>query len=199
MVITGAGIMLYGIIKFYNLLVRFKAQINARKLFSSFIYMACFVMMLFFLIGYVIIAVSFTLNTELGSHDLLIAVIFFLGAVFVTAMVTMLRRMFESVTDKAELKKQLQQQELMSAISQSFTTVEEYSKLIYEALKMSGEFMGVNHSFLAQYSKESNLQKLCVSTDGCRKRAKRKFRLIGSMPLMPCALLLSKKKLIIVY
>ena len=156
LVISGAGIMLYGITKFYGFLVQLKAQINARKLFSSFIYAACFAMMIFFLIGYVVIAVSFALNAEIGSQDLLIAVIFFLGAVFVAAMVSMLRRMFESVTDKAELRKRLLQQELMSAISQSFTTVEGHNKLIQEALKMSGEFMGVNHSFLAQYRKELN-------------------------------------------
>ena len=157
LIACGAGIMLYSIIKYHRFLVQLKTQINTQKLFSSFIYLACFVAMLFFLVGYVVIAIVYTLNAKINTHDLLIASIFFFGAIFVIVMVTMVHRMFVSVTDKAELKKRLQQQELMSAISQSFTTIEDHNRLIYDALKMSGEFMGVNHAFLAQYRKDLDI------------------------------------------
>lgn len=55
---------------------------------------------------------------------------------------------------EAALEKRLKQQELMSAISQSFTTTQDMRYLIDEALKMSGEFMGVNQAFLSKYQKD---------------------------------------------
>ena len=157
LIVLGAGIMIYNIVKYYEYLLQLKAQIHARTLFSNYVYIACFIMMLFFLIGYVINLNVYLLATEINAQDVFIAVIFFFGSVFITTMVKMIRRMFLSVADKAELKKQLQQQELMSAISQSFTTTEDPKKLICEALKMVGEFMHVKHVFLSQYIKETNV------------------------------------------
>lgn len=55
------------------------------------------------------------------------------------------------------LKKRLKQQELMSAISQSFTTMRDMRLLIYDALKMSGEFMGVNQAFISKYQKDDGV------------------------------------------
>lgn len=49
------------------------------------------------------------------------------------------------------LKKRLDQQELMSSISQSFTSAGDTPKLIRNALKMAGEFMCVNQAFLSKY------------------------------------------------
>ncbi|MCL2390293.1 MAG: ATP-binding protein [Endomicrobia bacterium] len=129
---------------------------NAKKLFSDWIYAACFIMMLFFLIGYIVNLVIYTFAEKVSSQDILVAFIFFFGALFVFAMIIMVHRMFIAIMDKTELKRRLKQQELMSAISQSFTTTEDPHKLIYEALKMSGEFMNVNHSFLSKYNKEQN-------------------------------------------
>ena len=157
LVLLGAGIMVYSIARYYSFLARLKKQIKAYRLFSNLIYAACFIMMLFFLIGYVFVAVVYIVNKETAAQDLLTALIFFFGAVFVIAMVTMVHRMFADITDKADLKKQLRQQELMSAIAQSFTTTEDSKKLICQALKMSGEFMNVNHAFLSKYRREQNV------------------------------------------
>ncbi|MCL1973045.1 MAG: ATP-binding protein [Endomicrobia bacterium] len=153
----GVCIMLYGIAKYYKSLSNLKVQINMQKLFSNWIYIVCFIMMLFFLIGYVVNLVIYAFHKTISTQDLLISFIFFLGAVFVLAMVTMTHHMLTSITDNAELKKRLQQQELVSAIYQSFTTNEDPNELIRKALKMSGEFMKVNHAFLSQYRKESEI------------------------------------------
>lgn len=52
------------------------------------------------------------------------------------------------------LKRLMKQQEVMSAISQSFSTTRDMDDLIFEALKMAGEFMGVNHAFVSAYRKD---------------------------------------------
>jgi len=156
LVALGACVMLYSIVKYYKHLYELKVQMNAKKLFSDWIYAACFIMMLFFLIGYIVNLVIYTFAEKVSSQDILVAFIFFFGALFVFAMIIMVHRMFIAIMDKTELKRRLKQQELMSAISQSFTTTEDPHKLIYEALKMSGEFMNVNHSFLSKYNKEQN-------------------------------------------
>jgi len=154
--------MLYSLAKYYKSLAHLRIQINAQKLFSDWIYVACFAMMIFFLIGYVANLAIYAFGKNISSQDLLIAVIFFFGAVFVLAMNAMIHRIFNALTDKAELKKRLEQQELMSAISKSFTTTEELKKLVREALEMSGKFMNVNHAFVSQYQKEDELlQCLC--------------------------------------
>ena len=153
----GACIMLYGTAKYYKFLAALKSQIKMQKLFGNWIYTVCFVMMLFFLIGYVVNLVIYAFHKTISTHDLLIAFIFLFGAVFVLAMVTTIYHMFTSITDNAELKSRLEQQELVSAIYQSFTTTEDPNELINKALKMSGEFMKVNHAFLAQYREESEI------------------------------------------
>jgi signal transduction histidine kinase len=154
LVVIGAFIMLFSIIKYYNSLIELKKQIKSRRLFSEAIYAACFVMMAFFLAGYAVTAVNYFLAEKTTPHDFLISLIFFFGAVFVLSMVTMVRRMFTAITDRAELKNQLKQQELMTNISQNFTMTEDPYSLINEVLRMSGELMKVNHTFLSYYSKD---------------------------------------------
>jgi PAS domain S-box-containing protein len=51
---------------------------------------------------------------------------------------------------EAALKKQLEQQELMTAISRSFISTEAMGDLIYNALRMTGEFLGVSKASLAR-------------------------------------------------
>ena len=157
LLVLGAFIMLYGIIKYYKALIELKKQTKSQNLFSNAIYLACFAMMLFFLAGYVFTAVVYVLEESITSQDFLIALIFFLGAIFVVAMVTMVQRMFIAISDKAELTKQLKQQELMSAISQSFTTTENMDNLINNALKTVGEFLGVNHTFISRYLEDKGI------------------------------------------
>lgn len=58
---------------------------------------------------------------------------------------------------EASLKKRLKQQELMSTISQSLTSTQDTQDLIHESLKIAGEFMGINHAFLAKYQKDEGV------------------------------------------
>jgi len=103
LVSLGSLIMLYSIVKFYNALAELKKQMNEDRLFGEKIYAACFVMMLFFLIGYIVNLVAYFVGDEIAPSSLLIALIFFFGAVFVNAMITMIRRMFTSITDRERL------------------------------------------------------------------------------------------------
>jgi PAS domain S-box-containing protein len=57
---------------------------------------------------------------------------------------------------EASLQKRLGQQELMSAISQSFISPEDMSVLINNALRMTGEFMNVSVAALARLDLETN-------------------------------------------
>ena len=103
LVSLGSLVMLYSIVKFYGALSELKKQMNDHRLFGEKIYLACFVMMLFFLVGYVIFLFAIRNETETAANTLLIALIFFFGAVFVYSMISMLRRMFTTVTDRERL------------------------------------------------------------------------------------------------
>ena len=162
--------MLYSIYKYYKSLDDLRKQIKSKKLFSDITYTVCMNMMIFFLFGYVFVAFLFIRSTSISPITMLVSGIFFFGAIFVNIMVTMVKRMFIAITDKAELKKRLQQQELMSAISQSFTTTEDPQELMHKALEMSGRFMNVDHSFISKYAEEES-ELVClnewVSERGC--------------------------------
>jgi PAS domain S-box-containing protein len=56
---------------------------------------------------------------------------------------------------EASLTKRLEQQELMSAISQSFISTEPVSTLIDKAIRMTGEFMNVSRAVLARIDPET--------------------------------------------
>ena len=103
LVALGAAIMLFSIFMYYKSLVDLKNQMEAKKLFENGTYLACFIMMGFFLIGYIIVMVSDLLKDMLTMQELLIALIFFFGAIFVYSMVTMMRRMFTTITENARL------------------------------------------------------------------------------------------------
>ncbi|MDR0441957.1 MAG: response regulator [Treponema sp.] len=100
LVALGAGTMLYSIVKYYHSLIELKKQTDSKSLFGEWIYAACFIMMLFFLAGYAVNIIIYSSRPVISTQDLLIAVIFFFGAVFVFAMVTMLRRMFTVIREK---------------------------------------------------------------------------------------------------
>lgn len=52
-----------------------------------------------------------------------------------------------------EVRKRLEQQELMAAMSRSFITTAELGSLIYNALRMSGEFLSVSKMLIAKLNK----------------------------------------------
>ncbi|MCL1809682.1 MAG: ATP-binding protein, partial [Clostridiales bacterium] len=103
LVALGAGVMIYSITRYYKSLIDLKKQMNAKKLFGDWIYAVCFALMFFFLIGYAICIVVYSVKTEVSMGDLLISCIFFFGAVFVLAMSTMMRRLFVTMKENTEL------------------------------------------------------------------------------------------------
>lgn len=55
---------------------------------------------------------------------------------------------------KAVIERLMGQQRLMVSISQSFSSPQDMYQTIYEALQMTGEFMGVSRAFLSKYRKD---------------------------------------------
>jgi len=103
LVAFGAGIMLYSIYKYYKSLIGIKTHMNTKNLFGDWINAVCFLLMIFFFIGYIICMVTYAIKSEVSMDNLLIAFIFFFGAVFVLAMVTMTGRMFLIKKENTEL------------------------------------------------------------------------------------------------
>ncbi len=157
LVVAGAVIMLFGIIKYYRALVELKGLAGKNRLFSNWLYFACMLMMLFFLLGYLAFAAVLIRDQSITSLQLLIALIFFFGAIFVLSMVTLVRRMFLAALDTDELKKRLAQQELMSDIAKSFITAGPVGDLIQTALARMGRFMGFDGAVVAQYDPERGM------------------------------------------
>ena len=103
LVATGAIIMLFSIFKYCKALINLKASMKSKRLFGDWIYAVCLIMMLFFLVGYVICLAGFTTQDAPDMQDLLIACIFFCGAIFVFAMIVMIRRMFSAMIENSNL------------------------------------------------------------------------------------------------
>jgi signal transduction histidine kinase len=103
LVAVSALIMLYSIIKYYKSLVYLKEQTNAKKVFVSWIYLACFIMMLFFFISYIINTVVYIFKKDITLQDPLIVCIFFCGAIFILAIVTMMRHLFRTARENSKL------------------------------------------------------------------------------------------------
>ena len=98
LIVSGVSVMSFSIIRYYKSLKNMKSKMNTKNP----IYAACFVMMVFFVIGYIAnLANCFLKN--ITTQDLLIAFVFFFGAIFVFTMVTMIRRMFTAITENTLL------------------------------------------------------------------------------------------------
>jgi len=104
LVAIGAVIMLYSIIKYYkSLVIDLEIKFVFGKKFGDLVYPVCLLLMVFFLIGYIICLIGYVLKEEISSQDILIACIFFFGAVFVLTMVTMMKHLFLVNTAEEEL------------------------------------------------------------------------------------------------
>ncbi len=147
LVLAGAAIMLYSIIKYYKLLSNLKTQQGGGN--RRGVYVLALVMMCFFLVGYAAIATLYAFDTEISVQELLIAAIFFFGAIFVLIMASVLRRMYATLSGRGELERQLAQQELMSTVSQSFISTEDITSVTENALHMVGEFMNASKIVIA--------------------------------------------------
>ncbi len=95
----GACIMLYSIVDYYRALVYAKNKTSAKKLFSGSLNAFGFFMMVFFLVGYIVVGITF-LSRETTLEDVLTAIIFVFGSMFVFIMVTLERRMSDRLFDK---------------------------------------------------------------------------------------------------
>lgn len=117
LLVSGAGLMFYSIIKYKKILTEMKFGHHRQKPFGNWIYISSMVMMLFFLIGYVMTAVHYGLGSQISSQDMLIGLIFFFGALFVLTMVSVVGRMFATLSnDRSETEAELM---TMSAIVDS--------------------------------------------------------------------------------
>lgn len=101
-VFFGALIMLLSICKYYRALVFLKEESYSGKTFSRWTYLLCMGLMLFFLVGYVVLGVSYFYPRDFTTADLLIAVIFFFGAVFVYVVITVQGQMSRAISNKAD-------------------------------------------------------------------------------------------------
>ena len=130
LVMLGSLIVLFSIIRYYQFLIGVIAHQKSERLFSNFIYVSFLVIMGFFQIGYIFGAIIFLTKEITIPNNFLVAVIFLFGAVFVTAMISMVRRMSTEINRTAELEKQLKQRELKSGISQNSVTIEDTHRFI---------------------------------------------------------------------
>ncbi|MGD9560574.1 MAG: HD domain-containing phosphohydrolase [Oscillospiraceae bacterium] len=101
-VFAGAAIMLYSIIIYYRSLLSLRTESYFQRVFSRWTYVLCMVLMLFFLAGYLALGIVYTLRTEMQNSDLLIAMVFFFGAVFVYVVITVQRQMSKTIMGQTD-------------------------------------------------------------------------------------------------
>ena len=101
-VFAGAAIMLGAIIKYYMALVKLRDDSYSDHIFSRWTYALCFVLMIFFLIGYLMLGSTYLGRYTFGNSDLLISSIFFFGAVFVYVVITVQGQMSRAISIQAD-------------------------------------------------------------------------------------------------
>ncbi len=148
LVVVGAVTMLSSVIRYCRALADLRQTSGGQSPSGRWLNVACLAMMLFFLVSYGVVAVSYTHDDNIERQDMLIAVIFFFGAVFTNTFVAVLRQTLKTLSDKDELNRRLAQQELMAAVSQSFVSTEAMPVLMENALRMVGEFLDASKIIL---------------------------------------------------
>ncbi len=105
-VLAGAAILLYSILQYYRFLQYLRAESNARRVFSRWGYAAGMALMMFFLMGYVLVAISFVLQwvrrEDFREENALIMLIFLFGAMFVRLMVHSQIQMAGTISKKSQ-------------------------------------------------------------------------------------------------
>ena len=89
----------WSIWQYYRVLHYMKVQTYEQKIFHNWIYGVSFMMMLFFMVGYVLFAVTLIIET-FHPDSLLVSAIFFFGAIFVLFMVNVQKTMSKTITNK---------------------------------------------------------------------------------------------------
>jgi len=100
LVTAGGCIMLYSIITFLKSLISFKIQVNEQKIFADWIYTVCMLLMSFFFVSYIAVDVIFIIADTISMTNLIIALVFVFGAIFVYTMIMMLKRMSTTISQK---------------------------------------------------------------------------------------------------
>ncbi len=149
MVFLGAVLMAFNINKYVLTIKYMKNQTYDERLFKSWIYNASLSMMIFFLIGYIIFAV-FMITGEFVEFYILIALIFFFGAIFVACMVKVQNIMTSTITQKTS--------ELIQSMVVSMEAKDLYTKGHSEHVRRLAELIYNNLPF--EMRKEINLRKL---------------------------------------
>jgi hypothetical protein len=90
--------MLYGIVSFYKSLINLKTQANEQKIFAEWIYSLYMFLMVFFLAGYITVGIVFGYTSIFTILHLIIALVFFFGAVFACVMVAVLKHISAALT-----------------------------------------------------------------------------------------------------
>jgi HD-GYP domain-containing protein (c-di-GMP phosphodiesterase class II) len=98
LVLSGAVVMGYSILEYNKVLRYMKTQTYEYNIFHNWIYVASFIMMLFFMVGYLVFA--FTIFINVYNHNyLLVSFIFFFGAIFVLFMVNVQKTMSKTIVN----------------------------------------------------------------------------------------------------
>jgi len=137
LVTAGGCIMLYSIITFLKSLANFKVQANEQKIFADWIYTICMILMVFFFVCYIAVDIIFLVADEVSMTNLLIAFVFVFGAVFVYTMITMLKHMSTTISEKTNeiIKTLVNAVEAKDQYTQGHSIhVANVAKLIYEHL-----------------------------------------------------------------
>lgn len=101
-VVAGAGVLLLSICRYYRSLVRFREHAHQARTFSRATFGLCMALMLFFLAGYLGLAVVYLWRDSITPPDFLIANVFLFGAVFVYVVISVQDQMGEDINHKTE-------------------------------------------------------------------------------------------------
>lgn len=96
LIFLGVFIMAFSIMQYYKILLLLKKQNYETRVFQSSLYGASFIMMCFFLVGYIIIGVIL-FSAKFRSYYIIISLIFFFGGIFVLCMVNVQRLMSAAI------------------------------------------------------------------------------------------------------
>lgn len=119
-VTLGVLIMILSILQYCKVLEYLRAESYSQKLFSRWIYSVGMLLMMFFLAGYILLDAVYWFSEEIRAYDILIASVFFFGAVFVQLVVQIQVEMFGTISKKT--------QELVKALVNAVEAKDSYTK-----------------------------------------------------------------------
>lgn len=119
LIFTGALILAYSLIKYISFLRSIKLIAHEKAIFSQKIYGLGFILILFFLVGYIIMGIFFCKEKNIQFYNYLLSSIFFFGAIFVLVMVTVTEKMSKTIAGKTV--------EIVQALVKTIEAKDEYT------------------------------------------------------------------------